>query len=111
MINTPQTSNVVATVNHPSLKMQFDTGAIIINKEDPLSISQDYKFTIGHVHLSEPWLLPLCSNKDLHTNISKALKMNLSDHIFTIEMLTTNEKNSLSVIRESIEQAMLYYAI
>lgn len=59
MVDSVQTAQVVKEVAHPAIFMQLDTGALTINGEDPSVILRDFAALIGHVHISEPDLLPL----------------------------------------------------
>ena len=56
MITSHETAEIVKATNHDSIKMQLDTGAILMNREDLCSIFKDYSEIIGHIHLSEPYL-------------------------------------------------------
>ena len=103
MINSVETAQVVQVINHPAIKMQLDTGAITINGEDAAEILQDYAPLIGHIHASEPNLLPLGDGSTDHAKIATALTQQLPNHIVSIEMLTNN-KNEPCLI--SIERAL-----
>ena len=108
MINSQDTAAVVKAVNHKSLKMQFDTGAIIINEEDPYIIYKNYKSIIGHIHLSEPWLVPLGTNKNIHKKFFEVMPL-LDKYNLTIEMLLKSEERFLDKIEESIKVAIFDY--
>ena len=100
MTNSIDTLNIVKHVAHPAIRMQFDTGALIINNENPAAILQECSSFIGHVHISEPNLVPLGDGKNDHIKISNALKQFLPNQLLSIEMLATkNESHELSIER------------
>lgn len=109
MINSAETAFVVRQVNHPAIKMQLDTGAIIINKENINDILQQNADIIGHIHLSEPELAPLGYSGANHTHIANALYHALPNSIATIEMLAPQNKHSLSSIEDALDFAISHY--
>jgi hypothetical protein len=55
---------------------------------------------IGHIHASEPELVPLGDTKTDHVKIARALDQWLPHHIVSIEMLATrNESHEISIHR------------
>ncbi|EOU7302151.1 TPA: sugar phosphate isomerase/epimerase [Citrobacter freundii] len=102
MINSAETAFVVRQVNHPAIKMQLDTGAITINQENIHDILQRDADIIGHIHLSEPNLVPLGRGSANHVGISNALNSVLPHLIATIEMLETKSESSLVAIEEAL---------
>lgn len=87
MTETASTANVVQLVDHPSVKMQLDTGAIFINNERPAEVLPRYSHLIGHIHLSEPDLVPLGSVGSDHAGMAELVTKCLPDHPTAIEML------------------------
>jgi sugar phosphate isomerase/epimerase len=104
MNNNEETAEIVNQVSHASIQMQFDIGALTINKEDPYLILKDYAKIIGHVHLSEPNLVPLGEVNTNHAEIARAIKKYLPSHIVTIEMLATKNEPH----KKSIERALCF---
>lgn len=82
--------------------MQLDTGAITINQENIHDILQRDADIIGHIHLSEPNLVPLGRGSANHVGISNALNSVLPHLIATIEMLETKSESSLVAIEEAL---------
>lgn len=102
MTTFEETSRIVQTVNHNAIKMQFDTGTLIINEDNPNEVLKNHADIIGHIHLSEPNLPPL-GNYQNHHIIAQAIQQYLPDQPATIEMTTTpNEQLS------SIERALIF---
>lgn len=109
MTTTEETVAVVERVNHPYIKMQFDTGAITLNKENHDLILKNYAHLIGHIHVSEPNLVPLGDCETDHHSFFESLSAFLPKHTVSIEMLaTTNESHVISVER-ALCAAINYY--
>ncbi|WP_250509415.1 sugar phosphate isomerase/epimerase family protein [Caballeronia sp. GACF4] len=100
MTTSLETLGVVKQVAHPAIGMQLDTGAITINGEDPETIVRECAPAIGHVHVSEPDLVPVGDGKGDHDAFARAVRDHLPDHIVTIEMVATkNEPHDISIER------------
>jgi len=102
MTTSAETARVVEQVGHRSIQMQLDTGALAINGEDPATVLQNSSALIGHIHASEPDLVPLGDSSADHAKVAAALAHYLPNHVVTIEMLTTQHEPHL----ESIERAL-----
>jgi sugar phosphate isomerase/epimerase len=102
MTTSQETASVVKAVGHPALKMQFDTGALCINGESPASICADFHHLIGHIHASDPQLVPVGTGATDHYQSAAALREYLPDAPVTIEMLTTSVDDSLTAVEQSV---------
>lgn len=102
MTTSAETARVVEHVGHAAIKMQLDTGALAINGEDAAPVLSSYAHLIGHVHASEPDLLPIGDGGADHGKVHAALEQYLPAHLVSIEMLAT--KNELHLV--SIERAL-----
>ena len=109
MTSTDETAGIVKLVNHSNIKMQLDTGAIFINNEDISEILSKYSDLIGHVHISEPNLIPIGDNLNPHTIIANNIAKYLTDPLITIEMLATQNENHLSSIERAIQFTKKHY--
>lgn len=109
MINSAETAWVVERVAHPSIWMQLDTGALTINGEDAGSIVRDFAHLIGHVHASEPDLLPLGDGGTDHRKVHEALVQHLPAHVVSIEMLATKDKPHEASIERALHWAIANY--
>lgn len=109
MTTSYETAEVVRNIDFPAIRMQLDTGALTINSEDPFTVLQVCAPLIGHVHASEPDLLPLGDGGTDHAKAVAALKRFLPDHLVSIEMLATkNEPHEVSIER-ALGAATLQY--
>ena len=109
MTSSVDTAAVVEAVAHPSIKMQFDTGALSINREIPSMICSEFWSLIGHVHASEPQLVPVGTGATDHTASATALHEFLSDAPVTIEMLTTSTDDPIAAVEASVEFVVACY--
>lgn len=109
MTNSFDTARVVNLISHPAIKMQLDTGALTINKEDPHEVLNEHAFIVGHVHASEPDLLPLGEGETDHENINRAVDMFLPDSVVSIEMLVPENVSVERTIKSALEVAIQYY--
>ena len=103
MTTSAETAHVVAAVGHEAIRMQFDTGALTINGESPEAVLECSSRLIGHVHASEPDLVPLGDGGTDHQLMHKALSQHLPEHLVSIEMVATQEEPHL----QSIERALV----
>ncbi len=109
MTTSVDTAAIVRAVDHGAIKMQIDTGAIAMNGEDPEAILKSYGNLAGHIHLSEPDLVPLGDGSTDHARCSAAIKNRLPNQIATIEMLTTKDEPHSISIERAIGVARQYY--
>lgn len=109
MTNSTQTAQVVRLLDHPAIRMQFDTGALAMNGEDPDSVLADCASLIGHVHASEPNLLPLGDGTTDHARMHAALARHLPEQVVTIEMLATKTEPHLVSVERAVRAAARDY--
>lgn len=100
MTTSAETAQVVEQIAHPAIQLQLDTGALTINGEAVVSVLDSYAHLIGHVHASEPDLLPLGDGGTDHGKMYEGLAQHLPEHLVSIEMLATkNEPHPVSIDR------------
>jgi D-psicose/D-tagatose/L-ribulose 3-epimerase len=109
MTTSGETAAVVERIAHPAVKMQLDIGALTINKEDPDVVLQQCAHLVGHVHASEPDLLPLGDAGSDHAKIAEVLRRNLPHHLVSIEMLATKNEPHLESIERALKVATAHY--
>jgi sugar phosphate isomerase/epimerase len=109
MTTSAETAQVVRQIAHPTIMMQLDTGALTINGEDPFIVLKDSASLIGHVHASEPNLLPLGDGETDHAKVVKALEQHLPHHVVSIEMLATENEPHLASIERALNVAVRHY--
>ena len=109
MTTSSETAQVVEEVAHPAIRMQFDTGALTINGEEPVTVLQGCVGLIGHIHASEPNLVPLGDGATDHGTMLQALAPCLPNHLVTIEMLATQNEPHLVSIERALGVAIEHY--
>jgi sugar phosphate isomerase/epimerase len=109
MMTSVETAKVVRQIAHPAIRMQLDTGALMINNEDPSEVLQNSSMLIGHIHASEPDLVPLGDGATNHAAMAAAVLQQLPDHIVSIEMLATKNEPHLASVERALRVAIKYY--
>ena len=109
MTTSAETAQVVKQVAHPAIRMQFDTGALTINGEDVAGVLERYAHLIGHVHASEPDLLPLGDGGTDHAKVHAALAHYLPEHLVAIEMVATKDEPHVVSIERALKVAIRDY--
>ncbi|MDD0982920.1 sugar phosphate isomerase/epimerase family protein [Pseudomonas shahriarae] len=109
MTTSADTARVVRDVAHTAICMQLDTGALTINRENPLDVVRDYGQLIGHVHISEPDLLPIGDGSTEHGSMASALSRGLPTHLVCIEMVATKNEPHLVSIERALQVATKHY--
>lgn len=109
MVDSTETAKVVRAVDHPAIAMQLDTGAAALNHESVADVLAQHADLIGHVHLSEPDLLPLGDADTDHAPIADAVAKALPEHVLTIEMLTPRDESPVSAVERAVRHAVRHY--
>jgi len=109
MTTTAETAHVVEEVGHAAIKMQFDTGALTLNDEDVSTELARCASLVGHIHASEPNLLPLGDGGTDHNKIMAALEYYLPAHLVAIEMLATKNEPHLASIERALKAVIPVY--
>ena len=109
MTTSSETALIVEQVAHPAIKMQLDTGALTINGEDATEVIQAYAHLIGHIHASEPDLLPLGDGATDHGKVYSALQRYLPRHLVSIEMLAAKGEPHAAAINRALNNAIHSY--
>ncbi|WP_422347344.1 sugar phosphate isomerase/epimerase family protein [Stenotrophomonas sp. DR009] len=107
MTHTEATAEVVRMTGHAHIRMQFDTGSIFINNEDPAELLARHADIIGHVHLSEPGLSPLGASGTDHASMAAALNQYMHDAPLTIEML--RPANGVAGLKSPLQFVLDHY--
>lgn len=111
MTTTAETAGVVEQVGHGAIRLQLDIGALTINGEDAATELAKCAGLVGHVHLSEPDLLPLGDGATDHAKVNAALERYLSDPLVSIEMLATKNEPHLVSIERALQAAIKSYRV
>ena len=109
MTDSASTAAVVRAVNRSSICMQFDVGALALNAERADDVLRQHRELVGHVHASEPDLVPLGDGASDHASAAAALRHHLPDALVMIEMVATRSEPHLQAIERALLLAMRHY--
>lgn len=109
MTNSSDTAAIVRQAAHPGIRMQLDAGSLVINGEDSATVLQTNAELVGHVHASEPELVPLGEGGTDHAQVAASLRQHLPDHVVSIEMLATQNESHLVSIERALNVAIRHY--
>lgn len=110
MTGTAETDAVVRRVDHPAIRLQLDTGALTLQGEDPVTIIRSVAPRVGHIHASEPQLVPVGEGATRHQQIGPLLKAWLPDQTVTVEMLPPQTGNRLEALERALQAAAAAYS-
>jgi sugar phosphate isomerase/epimerase len=111
MTTSEETANVVEAIDNIAIRMQFDTGTLTINGENPEAVLTRSSRLIGHIHASEPDLVPLGDGVTDHQLMYKMLLKHLPESVVSIEMAATKNEPHLISIERSLSYAIGKYRI
>lgn len=109
MTTSAETASVVRHIDHRAIRMQFDTGALAINGEDPQTVLNDCAPLIAHIHASEPNLVPLGDGATAHVAMAAAVRQYLPQQLVAIEMVATANEPHLDAIERALRVAISHY--
>ena len=108
LTNSGDAAAFVRRVGHPAIAMHLDTGSIAISNEDPQALIRDNADIIGHIHISEPDLIPVADGP-LHSVVAASLRQTLPRHVVSIEMLATREEPHPQSVERAVVVTRRYY--
>lgn len=94
---TVEAFDLCKKLNNPGIKVNIDLGTMIHNGEG-IEILKDNINLINHIHISEPYLVPI-EKRTLHYELIKELQNLNYDKFISIEM---NNPNNLDLVKETI---------
>lgn len=109
MTTSDETAAVVREVAHAAVRMQLDTGALTINGEDPDLVVRRHAELFGHIHASEPDLVPLGDGGTDHRRMAALLSEEPGSRVVTIEMVATRSEPHSASIGRALDVALGSY--
>jgi sugar phosphate isomerase/epimerase len=109
MTDSAETAAVVTAVDHPSIRMQLDVGALAVNRENARAVVQQHAALIAHVHASEPDLVPVGDGTADHACAAAAIAQALPDRVIAVEMLSGDAAPHLETIERALRLAIRHY--
>jgi sugar phosphate isomerase/epimerase len=99
LCRTKDAINFVKEVDNEGLKVNIDTGTIIMNQEDYKEILNYGRTYIGHVHISEPFLNLIDKSRDIYKSIINRLnELDYSGYV-SIEMKANPQKQNIESVK------------
>jgi sugar phosphate isomerase/epimerase len=109
MTRIADTAEIVMRVAHPSIRLHLDIGAVTINDEDLSLAIAAHRDLVGHIHASEPDLVPIGDGLSDHAAAAVQIALQLPGHIVSIEMLATKSEPHLQSIERALRAAIFHY--
>lgn len=109
LVGTADTADFVARLGHPAIMLQLDVGALAANGEAVDATIAAVAPLIGHVHASEPGLVPLGDAAADHAAAAAALRRAVPDHTVTIEMARPSGEDPLAALVRAVALARTTY--
>lgn len=109
LVSTAETARLVESCASRSLRLQLDTGAIALEGADVEADLADWAPLAGHIHASEPGLVPLGDGPVDHARMAAAFARHLPEHVVTIEMIAATREPHLAAIDRAIGVALRHY--
>jgi D-psicose/D-tagatose/L-ribulose 3-epimerase len=106
---TAEAAALVERVGHPAIRVQLDTGALAMNGEDAAGVLRAHAHLVGHVHASEPNLVPLGDATTDHARLAALIGEALPEHVVTIEMRASTQEPHAAAIERALRLATLHY--
>lgn len=95
---TQEAIRFVRTLDNEGIRINFDTGSIIMNNEDPNIFNDAFQY-IGHIHISEPFLNLIDPTRELYREICNLLRKKNYQGNISIEMKKCSEINNIENIK------------
>lgn len=109
MTNNVDTAAMVRAVGHRAIALQLDIGNLALNAEPAAEMIGEVAPLVGHIHLSEPMLIPLGDGDAPHAEAARAIHALLPDRIMTIEMVRAEGEPALAAVDRAIGFACRTY--
>lgn len=109
MTTTAEAAAVVRAVGHAAIRLHLDTGTLAINGEEAADAIRANADIIGHVHASEPDLVPLGDGGAPHADVARTLRAMLPGAVVSIEMVATKSEPHLQAIERALGVARRAY--
>ncbi|WP_019678524.1 sugar phosphate isomerase/epimerase family protein [Ruminococcus flavefaciens] len=102
-INTTASAlELIREIGSAGIKLNLDLGTVIENKED-ISVLKGNVGLINHVHISEPFLAPICE-RGLHRELMSLLLEEGYDRYISIEMKCTDDIDSVTSVIKYVSE-------
>ncbi|HOI20119.1 MAG TPA: TIM barrel protein [Methanothrix soehngenii] len=104
LCNTKAALDFVKEVDNCGLKINIDTGTMIMNNEDYREVMEKSLSYAGHIHISEPFLNPIDQSRRIYAEIAEILKESSYSGRISIEMKALSRDQNA----KNIEKALIF---
>ena len=108
LTTTESAIEFVSSLAIPSIGLQLDLGTMTVNGEKPEVIDQSAS-VVGHIHVSEPNLVPVGTTNAPHAIYAKHLRMVPAKYL-TIEMIEKKPESQIEALKASVQFVKHTYA-
>ncbi len=108
-VTTDEAAAWVEAAAHPAVRLQLDTGIAALHGEDFAALVARYASITGHIHVSEPGLLPLGDGTTDHTACAAALRAHWPGRGVSIEMLAAPGADAFPAVQRALRCAVQTY--
>jgi sugar phosphate isomerase/epimerase len=109
LTSTAEAAEFVRRVDHLGVRLQLDTSTMAMNGEDYAREITSGLPIAGHVHASEPHLVPLGQGGTDHATAARALRDGAYDGWVSIEMRAVPGDDNLASVAAAIDLARATY--
>lgn len=102
---TSEAVALVQRIGHPAIRVQLDTGALVLSEEDAARLLREHAGVIGHIHASEPNLVPLGDAGTDHRRFADLISGHLPAHLVTVEMVATAKEPHAQAVERALRFA------
>lgn len=102
LTDSVETLDFVRRLGHPCVMMQLDTGAMTISGETDHFLTPSVSNWVGHIHISEPGLVPVGHGQCDHRKMADMLGRYFPNRVATIEMIAGGSTDCVSVIADTL---------
>jgi sugar phosphate isomerase/epimerase len=102
LCKTQEALDFIKKIDSNGLKLNFDTGTCIFNRENYKKILPEAIPYLGHFHISEPFLAPINQNTPIHQNLAEILLNENYRGTVSIEMKSVSPVDNFTNIKTAV---------
>jgi D-psicose/D-tagatose/L-ribulose 3-epimerase len=102
LCETQETIDFLKMIDNKGLKLNFDTGTCILNKENYKKILPDAIQYMGHFHISEPYLAPINQESKIHPDLAEILLCENYKGTVSIEMKSISPVDNFTNVETAV---------
>ncbi len=108
LTTTDSATDFVKSLAEPLIGLQLDLGTVTVNGENP-NVIERAASVVGHIHVSEPRLVPVGTTDAPHALYATHLKIVPAKYL-TIEMVERDAEKQIEAVKKSVQFVKRSYA-